>query len=444
MGKAAVLLATLAALVGVAHAHFGEPRVAEVRFPPARGGEAWLVIENVGLVARAPGEAWRWLCDEAITPTPGLTGLAPVSADGRGWVAATRGGAFRTVDDGCTFDAVPGALTEHVVALLSPDPTADGAAVLGTQTIGLANDVFRTTDGGATWAPAGLALEGRVRSLVRASADAAVIYVGHTRGVLRSDDGGVTFTAIMTGPTDDPADAEDFRFLATHPADALDVFAVVEAFPDSSLVRSRDGGLTWVTVGVFGDVPDGLVFLGDGQQAVLATPFDGLHRSDDGGDTWQRVPSPAAAVLGCLTREPATGRLWACARGAAAPWLVGSSADGGETWRPELVTFAELAGRWTCPAGTPGATTCAQACDRSTDANCSAPPVDGGLLGPDATPAVSDAGLDAAGGGDAAPDAPERAAGGDGCAQPGEPTGAPWVVLGLVLLGAAVARRFAT
>ncbi|MCA9560658.1 MAG: exo-alpha-sialidase, partial [Myxococcales bacterium] len=363
MGKVAVLLGTLIAVAGVAHAHFGEPRVAEVRFPPARGGEAWLVIDNVGLVARAPGEAWRWLCDESITPTPGLNSLAPLTADGRGWVAATHAGAFRTADDGCTFEAVPGALTEHVVALLSPDPTAAGAALLGTQTIGLANDVFRTTDGGANWTPAGLALEGRVRSLVRASADADVVYVGHTRGVLRSDDGGVTFAPIMTGPTDDPADAEDFRFLATHPADARDVFAVVEAFPDSSLVRSRDGGLTWATVGVFGDVPDGLVFLGDGQQAVLATPFDGLHRSDDGGDTWHRVPSPAAAVLSCLTREPATGRLWSCARGAAAPWLVGSSDDGGETWRPELLTFADLDGRWACPAGTPGATTCARACD---------------------------------------------------------------------------------
>ncbi len=444
MRKAAVLAGALAALLGVAHAHFGEPRVAEVRFPPTRGGEAWLVIDNVGLVARAPGASWRWLCDESITPTPGLNGLAPLSEDGRGWVAATHAGAFRTADDGCTFAAVPGALTEHVVALLSPDPARADGALLGTQTIGLTNDVFRTTDGGATWSPAGLALEGRVRSLVRATADPDVVYIGHTRGVLRSDDGGVTFTPIMTGPTDDPADAEDFRFLGTHPADAQDVFAVVEAFPDSSLVRSRDGGLTWAAVGVFGDVPDGLVFLGDGEQAILATPFDGLHRSDDGGATWQRVPSPAAAVLSCLTREPATGRLWACARGATAPWLVGSSDDGGETWRPEFVTFADLDGRWSCPAGSPGATTCAQACDRSTDANCSAPPLDGGLLGPDAAPAVGDAGLDAARDRDAAPDAPERAASGDGCAQPGGPRGAPTLLLLLVLLGGWLTRRFAT
>ncbi len=427
---------------GSATAHFGQPLVKEVRFPVSRGGEAWLVIDNVGLLARAPGQTgWRWLCDEAMTPVPGLDSVAPIDAEGRRWLAGARSGLFITADDGCAFTRpVDDPFAEHVVPLVSPAPGSANEAIVGTQTLGRPNDVFRTTDGGLTWSAAGLALDGRVRTLVRATADPRVVYVGHTHGALRSDDGGLTFTPVALGPPELAIEGESFRFLGTHPADARDVFAAIDAFPDSTVLRSTDGGLTWAEVTRLGDVPETLAFLPDGRGAILSTPFDGLHRSRDGGATWARVPSPATAVLGCLTVEPATGRLWACARGVSADWRVGSSGDEGETWLSELGGFGEITARWACPAESPTAMACAQACDRSADASCGQVPADAGASAPDA--AAPSGARDAAVDHDAiaTPEADRGASRSGGCTVPLEGAPAPWLLL-IGAIGGWVRRR---
>jgi hypothetical protein len=186
--------------------------------------------------------------------------------------------------------------------------------------------------------------------------------------------------------------------LATRPGLPEEVFAVAVEFPRAHLVRTDDNGASWETVRTFDDIPDSLVFSGDGTQALLSLPFEGLYRSRDGGATWAPSPAPPESPwLSCLTRAPGGDTIWACARRGGA-WLVASSVDFGVTWIPRFgLDFGEIIGSWACDPLTSTAQKCAAACDRS-QRDCSG--ADGGVdLGPtrptDAGPADRDSGADA-------------------------------------------------
>lgn len=427
---ALALLAVLA-LAPTAPAHVGEPTIKRLRFPPARAGETWLLVDNVGLLALAEGR-WRWLCDEAITAEPGFNDLAPLDADGQIWIAATRGGLYRTVDAGCTFTPVASTALDYY-DFLSPHPDRPGEALVGTLTIGAdANDLYRTTDAGLTWTPAGLALDGRVRGLLRATADPAVIYLGHTSGAMRSDDGGQTFTPIALSPPPEPgtrpATGTDIALLATDPHDARVIWSALVRFPDSDLQRSRDGGATWERVARFTDTPQSLAIDPATGALTLAMPLEGLHRSTDDGASWEPLflPDPGA-WFDCLTHAP-DGGLWACAR-RGAPYLVARMSDGDDWIGRFAADYTDIAGRWDCPAESHTARVCAAACDRSQE-DCSG--VDGGASGDGGLP---DSGVADAAEADASAEVPVSRAPADCRAAPGAamPTRLPMHLLALAL-----------
>ncbi|MCB9554199.1 MAG: hypothetical protein H6705_20410 [Myxococcales bacterium] len=402
MIRAALALGALT-LAAPAAAHLGEPTIKRLRFPPERPGETWLLVDNVGLLALADGR-WTWLCDEAITPDPGFNDLAPLDPAGAVWIAATRAGLYRTTDAGCSFTRLAETALDYYDHL-SPHPGHPGEALVGTVTIGAdPNDVYRTTDAGEHWTAAGLALAGRVRGLLRATADPDVVYLLHTHGALRSDDGGQHFTPITLAPPPEAGAPEatgtDIVLLATDPRDPRVIWSAFVRFPDSDLQRSRDGGETWERVAQFSDTPQSLAIDPTTGALTLAMPLEGLRRSTDDGARWDPlfVPEPDA-WFDCLTHA-ADGTLWACAR-RGAPYLVASATDG-EDWVGRFASdYRDIAGPWACPAGSPTAVTCAAACDRSRQ-NC------GGDLG------VVDAGVPDAGVGEEADAA--RADGGE----PGE------------------------
>ncbi len=364
-------------------AHIGMPSVRTIRFVGDGPSQAWVVMENVGLLLE-DGPGFRWLCDEAITPLPGLQDLAVTGGGGLRWTAATRNGVFVTEDNGCTFTPMAGVLAEHVIGRVDPHPQHPEEALVTTQTLGLPNDVFRTTDGGHTWLPANLDLPGRVRALIRSQQNPDVLYVTHAVGALRSDDGGQTFSPIAVGPAELAVSGIDFELLGTRPGPMEEVFAAVIQFPNAHLVRTRDQGLTWETVQIFEDIPDSLVFSRDGSQGLVSFPFDGLYRSNDGGDTWTETATPEESPwISCLTRVPAADTIWACARRGNA-WLLASSLDFGRSWTPRFgYAFREIIGSWACEPSTQTGRVCADACDRSLQ-NCSG--ADAGLDGPPTDP----------------------------------------------------------
>ncbi len=433
--KAAALVVGLATS---AWAHGGDPRIADIRFPPQRPGEVWISIDNRGLFALRDG-AFGWLCDEAVVPVAGFNGVAPVG-DGEVFIATGRSGVRRGVDRGCAFDGVPGALEDHVTEGPLVHPARPEEVLTSTSTLGVPNDVYLSEDGGLSWSAAGLASMGRIRSLVRSPADPERVYAADGAGSARSDDGGRTFTRAALPADPNPegggVDPSEFTILAAHPLVADRLYGVVARFPDSYLFASEDAGETWTPLTTLPDAPDSLVVDEGGDGLLLTTPFEGAFRSSDGGQSWTRPDPPdPSLVIGCLRSDPAGGRIWACGRGfPAALWVVGYSDDFGETWTGAMSGFGVATEPWPCPDDSPTATACGVICVPE-NPEC-VPPADGGVPQPPGDARVADGGSGDSGpteDGGRAPrpnsDAGTEGGGSGGCdAARGSPI-APWLAL---------------
>ncbi len=101
------------------------------------------------------------------------------------------------------------------------------------------NELFKSTDGGASWAPKPFPNGERLWSL-QAGLDAPAVLYGNRLGVIwKSTDGAETWQRLGTLPT-----GSDPRFLTPHPVDASLIFASTR----DGIAKSEDGGATWTAV----------------------------------------------------------------------------------------------------------------------------------------------------------------------------------------------------
>jgi len=181
----------------------------------------------------------------------------------------------------------------------------------------VAGGVWKTTDGGATWAPLtdGTPISS-VGALAVAPSDHNVIYVGsgeaaprgdmtHGDGVYKSVDGGKTWTQVGL------ADSRQIGALIVDPhnADVVLVAAFGHAFgpnKERGVYRTTDGGKSWTRV-LYRDEETGAIdvsFDPGNANIVYAAlwqarrqpwnfssggPGSGLYRSTDGGLTWTHL-----------------------------------------------------------------------------------------------------------------------------------------------------------
>ena len=170
------------------------------------------------------------------------------------------------------------------------DPVVQGRAWCGTQRDG----VFKSTDGGNSWQPVGLA--GRLIMSVSASpATPDVVWVGTEPSELwRSRDAATTWeqsSRLETLPSSSEwsfpprPDTHHVRWIACHPFDPERLWVAIEA---GALVATLDGGRTWRDL-----VPGGpwdtheLAVHAAAPDTLRVAAGDGYFESGDGGATWR-------------------------------------------------------------------------------------------------------------------------------------------------------------
>jgi len=133
-----------------------------------------------------------------------------------------------------------------------------------------------------------------VLSLAASPDPAGPLFAGTKAGLMTSRDRGMTWTPVTPIPADAPVSAVSY-----HASDPGLVYVYV-ARSDGRLMRSSDGGATWVPTGFVGDTRTVVVALaaGPGESVVLATTNSDVLRSRDGGRTWQRVLERGRPVTG--------------------------------------------------------------------------------------------------------------------------------------------------
>jgi photosystem II stability/assembly factor-like uncharacterized protein len=224
--------------------------------------------------------------------------------------------------------------------------------------------VFKTTDGGITWAPiTDKYFGGTIGAIGISESNPDIVYVGtgeypirgnvsHGDGVFRSSDGGKTWTSVGL------ADTRQISRVRVHPTnpDIVYVGAQGHVFgpnPERGVFKTTDGGKTWRKILYRNDstgITD-LVMDPNNPEILYAafwqawrTPWQlvsggagsGIFKSTDGGEHWTeltRNPGLPAGVIGNIGLAVSPGnsnQVWAIIE--ADSGGVFRSTDGGATW----------------------------------------------------------------------------------------------------------------
>jgi photosystem II stability/assembly factor-like uncharacterized protein len=287
------LVATL--LVG---ALAGVPVNAQSVSPAMYGGMQWRLI--------GPFRGGRTV---AVSGIPGIgTTFFFGAVDGGVWKTSNAGVTWEPLFDGQPVASI-GALA---VAPSNPQVIYAGTGESDIRTdLASGDGVYRSADGGKTWANVGLRDTRQISRIVVDPKNADVVYVGalgHAygpnpeRGVYKSTDGGKTWAHVLDqGPEIGVSDLAmaagkpEILFAGTWQAHRppWSVYGPLEG-GKSGIFRTADGGASWTQLKGNG-LPDGdwgrvgVTVSGDGRRvyALLdAGKKSGLYRSDDGGDSW--------------------------------------------------------------------------------------------------------------------------------------------------------------
>lgn len=245
--------------------------------------------------------------------------VAGVAGDPAVYYAGSPAGAlWKTTNGGTTWFSVSDALPVTGIGMVVVAPSNPNTIYVGTGNNTLGAGVFRSDDGGKNWRAAGLGDTKYITAMVvdPKNPDVVIAAAGSggnfgsmvfynnnptaTRGVYRTTDGGKTWAHTLFVDTN-TSGVE----LAMDPAAP----SVVYASLSTGLYKSTDGGATWVKLTATGLSANGttIVAASRGQRVYAiggGRGGGGLFRSDNGGESFRLMTSRLASAGGRLYVDP--------------------------------------------------------------------------------------------------------------------------------------------
>ena len=358
MRLAAVLVLALAA---TASANGRPPLTNGVFFKPGDTQSIYIRSTFGLLISHDDGCSFRWVCEKAIGYGGEFDPKYAVATDGTIFATTFRGLKVSR-DGGCTWTMAPVGPGEIWVDAIDVGPNGD--VWVATAESAAPNNVYRSTDNGATFAARGM-LSPQVwwKSVRVAPSDPKIVYVAGyqvagapTARLYRSDDAGENWTEHpLFGEQRDPP---TMKFGATpivlvaavDPKDPNSVLLTsIEANPPKGdrLYRSTDGGVTFKQVLATNDKIRDAFFAADGS-VYVATLGSGAYHSTDRGASF--APLVAPPQLGCLGQR-SDGSLVGCGANWEPDFKAVARTTDGAKWQ-KVFRFVELAGPVQCAAST--------------------------------------------------------------------------------------------
>ena len=231
------------------------------------------------------------------------------------YLGAAGGGVWKSTTGGAAWDPVFDKESVGAIGAVAIDPTNEDTVWVGTgesnprQDVSYGDGIYKTTDGGKSWANMGLAGTKHIARILIDPSDSQHVVVAALgnvfadspdRGVYVTFDGGKTWSKTLTGGPE--SGASD---IAMSPKAPNVIYAGIWEFQrrpwtfksggaNDGLYRSNDGGKTWSRL-TGGGLPEGIT----GRIGLAVAPSDPnrvyalieskhgiLWRSDDGGTTW--------------------------------------------------------------------------------------------------------------------------------------------------------------
>ncbi|MEL7499679.1 MAG: glycosyl hydrolase [Planctomycetota bacterium] len=235
------------------------------------------------------------------------------------YVAVASGGVFKTVNAGTTFDPIFDNYSSYSIGCVTVDPNNSNIVWVGTgennggRHIGFGDGIYVSHNAGKTFENVGLKKSEHLSKILVDPRDSNVVFAasqgplwspGGERGLYKTTDGGETWKNVLskgpyTGVTDvvmDPANP-DVLYAATHQRHR-NIWAIVNAGPETGIYKSVDGGENWRQLknGLPG-ADKGKISLGVSPQKPnvvyatieLAGRKGGFWRSEDHGESWTKT-----------------------------------------------------------------------------------------------------------------------------------------------------------
>jgi photosystem II stability/assembly factor-like uncharacterized protein len=199
---------------------------------------------------------------------------------------------FFTANGGESWSPVSTPSPDNAIGALAVDPARATTLYISMSSGSVQGGAYRSTDGGSTWAPLGIA---GFQTLVVSPRDPHTLFVAAQGRVFESTDDGKTFVG-----TSDPLplnQGSSIVTLAVAPSGAI--YAVSR---QNGMFQSEDDGATWrpmVEGLVATDVCSVTADPTSPKRLYAGTPT-GLFASADGGESWGTAMGPADPLVGPL------------------------------------------------------------------------------------------------------------------------------------------------
>ncbi len=242
------------------------------------------------------------------------------AVEGQPWIiyaAVGPSGIWKTENNGVSWNPVfykENTVSVGDIAIAQAQPNivwAGTGEATCRNSVTVGDGVYKSTDGGKTWANMGLRETRHISRIIVNRGDPNIVYVaamGHLwgpnpeRGIFKTIDGGKTWTRVLYVDEN-----TGFADLAMDPSDSLTLFAAAyehrrlpyyfsSGGPGSGLFKTSDGGLTWKKLTK--DLPEGLMGrIGidvarsspNVVYALIEHQQAGIWRSEDRGESWKRM-----------------------------------------------------------------------------------------------------------------------------------------------------------
>jgi uncharacterized repeat protein (TIGR01451 family) len=220
--------------------------------------------------------------------------ISSMLARSGGLFASQYTGLGRSFDGGNTWSqvVVPPTQSYQLFAMVSP-PGAPQTVLAAS-----VSALYRSTDGGDLWTPitAGVPPNSVVSQLFAAASDPTIAYaflylpgaVGMAPTILgayRSADGGLSWAAANPNPASGPSNL----LLAVDPTDAN----ILYGSTNTALLKSTDGGVTWTPLGwdftTYHESVNALAIDPAHPNILVASTVARIARSVDGGASWETL-----------------------------------------------------------------------------------------------------------------------------------------------------------
>ncbi len=255
-------------------------------------------------------------------------------------LATDRSGVLASSDGGSSFHSANGGFSGRHLSSFVQDAKDPATVYVGALNDKQWGGVFRSTNGGLTWAQRSEGLEGSDIFSLGQAADGTVL-AGTGHGIYRLKDESWVAIGGVSAAVRPPAPAKSKTARAVRPVKRAAVLKPIEgsvfafatdgettfAATDQGLLASKTSGTAWVSVGSGGT--DALYFLAASRAGMVTANLTQVRLSKDHGATWKTVGGPPGVSQLAAVAVDASGNLWAGGREGA---FV--STNDGASWEP--------------------------------------------------------------------------------------------------------------